>query len=63
MDPTNKLILELYKSHHTAKETATILNKPYQGIAAIFRGFKAMNIKKYDRINLIPLEVKEAACL
>jgi intein-encoded DNA endonuclease-like protein len=46
------VVLELYKCHFTARETAALMDIEYSRIAAIFRGFK-ISVKKYDRLNLI----------
>jgi DNA-directed RNA polymerase specialized sigma24 family protein len=48
-----QIILELYKAHYSAKEVANVVDIPYQKVAAIFRGFKVAQIKKYDRLTLI----------
>lgn len=47
------VIVELYRSHFTAKETAALVDIDYGRIAAIFRGFKVAQVKQYDRLNLI----------
>jgi hypothetical protein len=49
----SELLLELYKSHHNAKEASSIVNQPYQNVANVYRGFKAMRVQKYDRVALI----------
>jgi len=51
---TKTIILEMYKAHYSAKETALTINAPYQKITAIFRGFKVAGINKYDRLHLSP---------
>ncbi len=48
-----QIIIELYKSHFTAKETSSLTDLSYNKIAALFRGFKVAQIEKYDRLNLI----------
>lgn len=47
------LIIELYKSHHTARETAMIMNIAYGKVSAIYRGFKVAGIPRYAKIGLI----------
>ena len=61
--PTSKLVLELYKAHYSAKETAKITNYSYQTIVAMYRNYKLMGIKQYDRSNLIPKEILSNAIL
>jgi hypothetical protein len=47
------ILLELYKSHHNAKEASCIVNLPYPTVANVYRGFKAIKVKKYNRVELI----------
>jgi len=60
MDRIND-IKELYKCHFTAKETAEQMNISYAVISNIYRGFKAANIIKYDRLTLKET-VNDARC-
>ena len=44
-----ELILELYKCHYTAKETAKMLFFGYGTIVPYFRAFDLVNVKQYNR--------------
>ena len=58
---TSKLVLEHYKAHYTPKETAAKLGYSYQTIVAMYRSYRLMGIDKYNRSDLIPQEVLDAA--
>jgi len=61
MEPHKHLaVLELYKAHHTAKETAIRTDLSYQTVITMFRNFKAMDIAQYNRLDLIPEETLDA---
>jgi hypothetical protein len=51
-----QMVLELYKCHFTAKEIVkqfTNIKCSYCNITIMFRGFKAAEIKQYDRLELL----------
>jgi hypothetical protein len=50
----NKIILEMYKAHYTAKEVSERFPKySYAVVTQHFRTYRAMEIKKYSRIPLL----------
>ncbi len=54
-------ILELYKCHYTAKEVSDLISFGYGTVITYFRSFDVANVKKYDRLNLIPEEMSNDA--
>lgn len=52
-DEDKQIIFEMYKAHFTAKEVAEQLPFSYSTIIAMFRVYDDLNIKKYDRLQLI----------
>lgn len=51
-------IVELFKSHYTAKEVSEIMQCNYNTIATYFSAFRKLDIKKYDRSCMIPEEIR-----
>lgn len=49
-----KILLELYKAHYTAKEVSEFLNCSYATIQNYFRVYSLSNVDRYKRIKLIP---------
>jgi len=54
-------LCELYKCHFTIAEAMKELNFSYNTIRMYYHGFGMMEIKKYNRLDLMPEDVYECA--
>ena len=59
LDDLKRLEL-LFKCHYNAKEAADILCLPYQVIASLYRSFKLQQVTKYDRLSMIPQDIRQS---
>jgi hypothetical protein len=53
------VLVELFKTHHSAREASDITSLPYNSVVSVFNGFKVARIPKYNRITLSPVLAKE----
>ena len=52
-DEEKKILINLYKCHFTAMETAEQVPFGYQTVLHYFKGFRLLGIKKYNRLDLM----------
>lgn len=56
-------VIELYKCHFTAKETATILKLSYAVIVNVYRGIRFARTNQYNRFTLSSKEILNDAII